>query len=158
MRFPQSSYARRRPASSALPEAIILVLAPCPPLFSHRAWLHAQLLVLGAILAPGARTVTAAWRVMGLATDRRFTNDHRGLNRATWSARQASRMLLGVLSTVLVPAGGTLVLGAHMCPLKPRRVDRRGWSVCVRPLGVVGRGADPSPRGAAAQEDLGRSA
>jgi hypothetical protein len=37
-----------------LPEAIILVLAPFTPLFSHRVWLHAQLLLLGAILAPGA--------------------------------------------------------------------------------------------------------
>ena len=49
-----------------LPEAIILVLAPFAPLFSHRVWLHAQVLLLGAMLAPGARTVTAALRVMGL--------------------------------------------------------------------------------------------
>jgi hypothetical protein len=48
-----------------LPEAIILVLAPFAPLFSHRVWLHAQRLILGAILAPGTRTVTAALRVMG---------------------------------------------------------------------------------------------
>jgi hypothetical protein len=44
------------------PDAIILVLAPFAPLFSHRVWLHAQLLLLGAILTPGARTVTAALR------------------------------------------------------------------------------------------------
>src|SRR6266540_7182389 len=80
-----------------LPEAIILVLAPFAPLFSHRVWLHAQLLLLGAILAPRARTVTAALRVMGLATERRFTNYHRVLNRATWSTRQAGHMLLGLL-------------------------------------------------------------
>jgi hypothetical protein len=95
-----------------LPEAIILVLAPFTPLFSHRVWLHAQLLLLGAILAPGARTVTAALRVMGLAKERRFTSYHRVLNRATWSALQASRILLGVLITVLVPPGATIVLGA----------------------------------------------
>jgi hypothetical protein len=63
-----------------LPEAIILVLAPLAPLFSHRVWLHAQLLLLGAILTPGPRTVTAALRVMGLARERRFTNYHRVLN------------------------------------------------------------------------------
>jgi hypothetical protein len=79
----------------SLPEAIILVLAPFAPLFSHRVWLHAQVLLLGAMLAPGARTVTAALRVMGLAAERHFTNDHRVLNRATWSARHGSRMLLG---------------------------------------------------------------
>jgi hypothetical protein len=95
-----------------LPEAIILVLAPFAPLFSHRVWLHAQLLLVGAMLAPGARTVTAALRAMGLAAERRFTNYHRVLNRATWSARQASRILWGLLVTCLVPPGAAIVLGA----------------------------------------------
>jgi hypothetical protein len=76
-----------------LPAEIIRVLAPFAPLFSERVWLHAQVLLLGAILTPGARTVTAALRVMGLATERHFTNYHRVLNRATWSARQGSRIL-----------------------------------------------------------------
>lgn len=95
-----------------LPDAIILVLAPFAPLFSHRVWLHAQLLLLGAILTPGARTVTAALRATGLATERRFTNYHRVLNRATWSGRQASRILLGLLITGLVPPGAPIILGA----------------------------------------------
>jgi hypothetical protein len=95
-----------------LPETIILVLAPFAPLFSDRVWLHAQRLLLGAILTPGARTVSAALRVMGLATERRCTNDHRVLNRAPWSALQASRLLLGVLIMLLVPPGATIVFGA----------------------------------------------
>jgi DDE superfamily endonuclease len=95
-----------------LPEAIILVLAAFAPLFSDRVWIHAQRLLVGAILAPGAHTVTAALRVMGLATERRFTNYHRVLNRATWSARQGSRILLGLLVICLVPSGATIVLGA----------------------------------------------
>src|SRR5215211_7419563 len=85
-----------------LPEAIILVLAPFAPVFSHRVWDHAHLLLLGAILAPGPRTVTTALRAMGLAAERRFTNYHRVLNRATWSGRQASRILLGLLITSLL--------------------------------------------------------
>src|ERR687895_187192 len=112
MSFPQSSCDRRRSPMPPLPEAIILVLAPFAPLFSHRVWLHAQVLLVGAMLAPGARTVTAALRVMGLAAERRFTNYHRVLNRATWSARHGSRILLGLLITVFVPPGGTIVLGA----------------------------------------------
>jgi DDE superfamily endonuclease len=95
-----------------LPEAIILVLAPFALLFSQRSWRHAQVLLLGAIVTPGARTVTAALRAMGLAAERHFTNYHRVLNRATWSARQGSRILLGVLITLLVPPGATIVLGA----------------------------------------------
>jgi DDE superfamily endonuclease len=95
-----------------LPDAIILVLAPFAPLFSHRVWLQAQVLFVGAVLTSGPRTVTAALRVMGLALEHRFTNDHRVLNRATWSARQGSRILLGLLLTVFVPPGATIVLGA----------------------------------------------
>jgi hypothetical protein len=95
-----------------LPEGIILVLAPFAPLFSGRVWLQAQLLLLGAILAPAARTVTAALRAMGLATERRFTNYHRVLNRVTWSARQGGQTLLGLLITCLVPPGAPLILGA----------------------------------------------
>jgi hypothetical protein len=45
-----------------LPEAIILILAPFAPLFSPRVWPHAQVLLLGAILAPGPCTVTATLR------------------------------------------------------------------------------------------------
>src|SRR6266704_781861 len=112
MSFPQSSCERRRCPMPPLPEAIILGLAPFAPLFSDRVWLHAQVLLLGAILTSGPRTVTAALRVMGLATERHFTNDPRVLNRAIWSARQASRMLLGLLLTALVPPGATIVLGA----------------------------------------------
>jgi DDE superfamily endonuclease len=95
-----------------LPDEIIVVLAPFAPLFSHRVWLHAQVLLLGAILAPGARTVTAALQVMGMARERHFTNYHRVLNRAIWSARHGSQILLGILLTLLVPPEATVVLGA----------------------------------------------
>jgi len=95
-----------------LPEAIFLGLAPFAPLFSQRVWGHAQVLLLGAMLAPGPRPVTAAWRSMGLALERRCTTDHRVRTRATWAARQGSRMLLGLLLTGLVPQGATMVLGA----------------------------------------------
>jgi DDE superfamily endonuclease len=95
-----------------LPEAIILMLAPFAPLFSRRVWDHAQSLLLGAILTPGARTVAAALRVLGLSGERHFTNYHRVLNRATWSALQASRILLGLLVARLVPPGAPIVLGA----------------------------------------------
>jgi hypothetical protein len=95
-----------------LPEAIIPVLAPFALLSSHRVWRRVRLLLLGAILTPGTRTVTATLRVMGLTTERRFTNYHRVLNRATWSARQGSRILRGLRITCRVPAGVTIVLGA----------------------------------------------
>jgi hypothetical protein len=89
-----------------LPDAIILVLAPFAPLFSSRVWRHAQLLLLGAILTPGARTVTAALRATGLATERRLTNDHRVLNRATWSAPPGEPDTVEPTGHALGSAGG----------------------------------------------------
>jgi DDE superfamily endonuclease len=96
----------------SLPAEMIVLLAPFAQLFSERVWLHAQVLVLGAILAPGKRTVTSCLRVMGLAGEQRFTNYHRVLNRAQWAALQASKILLGGIVRLLVPPGAAIVLGA----------------------------------------------
>ena len=51
-----------------LPVAIILLLAPFASRFSRQVWGHAQSLLLGAILTPGARTVAAALRLFLLVT------------------------------------------------------------------------------------------
>jgi len=96
----------------SLPAEIIVVLAPFAQLFSERVWVHAQVLVLGALLAPGIRTVSSCLRVMGLAWETHFTNYHRVLNRATWSALPAGKILLGLLVRELVPPGATIGLGA----------------------------------------------
>src|SRR2546422_6686890 len=91
-----------------LPPAILLLVAPFAPLFSRRVWGHAQVLLGGAILTPGRRTVAAALRVMGLEQEPRFERYHRVLNRASWSSLTASRVLLGLLVAVLVPHGPLL--------------------------------------------------
>src|SRR3954447_13357217 len=86
-----------------LPSLFASVLSAFAPLFSPRVWLHAQVLLLGAILAPGKRTVTSCLRVVGLAGEHRFVNYHRVLSRARWSGRAAGRLLLGLLVRRLVP-------------------------------------------------------
>jgi hypothetical protein len=48
-----------------LPDAIIHVLRHFEMAFSEPVWEWARILLIGAILAPGKRTVTAALRVMG---------------------------------------------------------------------------------------------
>ena len=93
-----------------LPKWFTSVLQNFAPLFSTRIWPQVQLLVVGALLSPGKRTVTAALRVLGLADDPRFTTYHRLLNRARWSSLQASRVLLELLLNTFVPSG-PLVLG-----------------------------------------------
>jgi hypothetical protein len=69
-----------------LPPKMVQALVPFAPLFSRRVWQHAQLLVVGAILAPGARTVSSALRAMGLDQEKRFHRFHRLLSRAGWSS------------------------------------------------------------------------
>lgn len=108
-----------------LPDESIMVLAPFVPLFSHRVWLYAQFLLLAAMLAPRARPVTAALQVMGRARERHFTNDHRVLNRAIWSARQGSQMLLGLLLTRLVPPEATIRPPSARSSDRASRADTR---------------------------------
>jgi len=55
-----------------LPPIMRHLLAPFAPYFSRRMWGHAVELVVGALLTPGKRTVTAALRVLGLAQHPRF--------------------------------------------------------------------------------------
>src|SRR5260370_14466580 len=91
-----------------LPPDMIALLMPFAPLFSRPVFRHAQVLIVGAILAPGKRTVTAALRVMGLAEERQFQNYHRVLNRDRWSSRKVAGVLLRLLVRTLVPHGPVL--------------------------------------------------
>ena len=93
-----------------LPEGIITILTAFAPLFSSRVWQHAQVLLMGAILAPGKRTVTSVLSVMGLSKAKDFASYHRVLNRAVWHTRQGSRILLGLLLCAFCPTGW-VVLG-----------------------------------------------
>ena len=80
-----------------LPDAILPVLHPFATLFRNPTWLKAQILLVGAILAPGQRTVAAALRVMGRSDHLDYARYHEVLNRAVWSPRQAARILLMLL-------------------------------------------------------------
>ena len=102
-----------------LPSRFAAVILTFAPLFLQRSWRHAEVLLTGAILAPGRRTVASILRITGLARERRFVNYHRVLNRAasvepkagsTWCPRAASRLLLGLLVAAFAPAG-PVVLG-----------------------------------------------
>ena len=94
-----------------LPDAILPVLHPFATLFRSPTWLKAQILLVGAILAPGQRTVAAALRVMGLSDDRNYARYHQVLNRAVWSPRQAAGILLVLLLQHLDQGDGPLIFG-----------------------------------------------
>ena len=93
-----------------LPVELLSLLGVFAPLFSRPVWEHAQVLLVGAMLATGKRTVTACLRVMGLSHETRFVNYHRVLNRARWSALGASHILLRLLIMTFAPQG-VLVFG-----------------------------------------------
>jgi DDE superfamily endonuclease len=86
--------------------AIILTFAP---LFCHRTWRHARVLLIGAILALGKRTVTSLLRISGLSRDPHFVNYHRVLSRARWSGREAARLLLDLLIQAFAPTGPVIL-------------------------------------------------
>src|SRR6187551_2719857 len=94
-----------------LPARFAAVIVTFTPVFlQQRTWHHAELLLIGAILAPGKRTVTSLLRITGLSRERRFTNYHRVLNRVVWKPRLAARPLLGLLIAAFAPSG-SIVLG-----------------------------------------------
>lgn len=64
-----------------LPSALAAVMVPFRPLFDHRVYDRAFVLVVGALLAVRTWTVTAALRVTGRG-DARFSAYHRVLRRA----------------------------------------------------------------------------
>ncbi len=88
-----------------LPETYCTLISKFAHIFSKRVWRHAQVLLIGAILAPGKRTVTSALHVMGLSDEQHFQNYHRVLSRAVWSSREISRILLMLLVNTFVPKG-----------------------------------------------------
>ena len=94
-----------------LPSAILPVLIPFATMFRNPTWQKAQVLLVGAILSPGRRTVASALRVMGLSDDRNYARYHPVLNRAVWSPLQVSQVLLRLLIQHLDRGDGPLVFG-----------------------------------------------
>ena len=111
-----------------LPKALEKVLNPFACLFTKPSWRKAQVLCMGAILAPRKRTVTAALRVMGLAQQNDFARYHQLLNRATWSSFKASRILLGLLLKAF-DKGGPLIFGID------ETLERR-WGKKIKAKGI----------------------
>src|SRR6266700_3625911 len=110
-----------------LPKKIIQVLRQFETVMSERVWEWAKVLVIGAILAPGERTVAAILRVMGCSDEEQFQNYHRVLNRAKWSSREVSHVLLVVLVKLFVPTDAPMVIG---CDETIER--RRGRKIAAR--------------------------
>jgi len=93
-----------------VPKEFAILMTTFAPLFTKQVWPHVQVLLVGAILAPGKRTVTAVLRVMGLAQAKCFQRYHRVLNRAGWSSLAGARLLWVLWVSIRAPAG-PLIMG-----------------------------------------------
>jgi hypothetical protein len=82
------------------------VLRPC---FTAPSWEHVLVLVMGAVLAPGKRTVSACLRMTGRTHAGNFSSYHQLLNRARWDSRGMTRRLLGMIIDRLVPDGRVVI-------------------------------------------------
>src|SRR5688500_5365603 len=94
---------------TAVPDLLAHWMAPFAASFTRPTWRHVLVLIAGAILAPGRRTVTAALSIMGLREASTFTNFHRVLNRSRWSSRAVAQLLLALLIAAFVPNGLVVV-------------------------------------------------
>jgi DDE superfamily endonuclease len=77
--------------------------------FTAPVWGRVLVLVAGAVLAPGKRTVSQALRVMGLADRPGFGRYHDVLSRARWNGRAVARTLLAQVLDAFLPAGEVVV-------------------------------------------------
>ena len=116
------------PVPSQIPPVLTVWLSIFRPCFTAPVWNHVVVLVTGAVLAPGKRTVTQALRVMGLGDEPGFGRYHEVLNRARWDTRAlARRLLLHVLDRRL-PAG-PVVIGID------DTIERR-WGARIKARGI----------------------
>jgi hypothetical protein len=110
----------------SLPITFTSVIGIFVPVFSRPVWQHVKVLLTGAVLAPGKRTVTAILQIMGRSAAPDFQTYHRVLNRAVWSPLTASRLLLRFLVAVFIPPG------VVVCGLDDTIERRRGEQITAK--------------------------
>jgi hypothetical protein len=113
----------------ATPAPVLNVwFAPFASAFTAPTLRGVLILIAGAILAPGRRTVTSALSIMGLREIATFTTFHRVLNRNRWSPRDLARRLLHQLVATFVPEGPVVMA-------IDETIERR-WGVRIRARGI----------------------
>lgn len=112
-----------------MPDPIMDIMMPFAPVFQRRTWDKIPLLLVGAILAPGKRTVSSILRVMGLSAISHFAQYHHVLSRAVWSSLRVSQTLLRLLLAHLDSGQGPLVFGLD------ETVERR-WGRKITARGI----------------------
>ena len=112
----------------SVPRSLVDWMWPFIRCFPGATWDHVLVLVSGALLSPGRRTVTAALRVMDLDQSASFAVYHRVLSTARWSARRVAHRLLHLLVVTFV-RDGPVVIGLD------DTIERR-WGTKIKARGI----------------------
>ena len=116
---------RRRPA----PDVLQVWPEPFRARFTAPTWTLALTLVMGALLAPGRRTLTSCLRIIGRAMAANFGRDHQVLNRARWTLRKVSRRLILLLIGQLLDKDEPIVI-------EPDDTIQRRWGPRINARGI----------------------
>ncbi|MBN1449432.1 MAG: transposase [Anaerolineales bacterium] len=108
---------------------IIQLLSVFSVAFTAPTFAKVMVLIFGTIMAPGRRTVTAALRMMGLGDDPHYSKYHRVLNRDRWSLWVVSKILLGLIILIFLPAGIPLILviDETLERRRGKKIKHKGW-------------------------------
>jgi hypothetical protein len=110
------------------PDEFIVIMIQYSGMFSKPVYSHVKLLLAGAILAPGKRTVSSVLSILGLSQEGKFHKYHRVLSHAHWSALAGSGILLRQLLNCFIPSG-PVVLGID------ETLERR-WGKQIKKRGI----------------------
>jgi len=111
-----------------LPAEMITVVRQFAPAFKRPTYRKGVELMIGAILAPGKRTVTSALRMLGKEEDGDWSKYHQVLNRAKWSGLAVSQILLLLIVTTFVATQGVITIAVD------ETLERR-WGPQIRKCG-----------------------
>jgi hypothetical protein len=114
----------------SLSSPIVAVLYPFRVLFSktsNSAWHCALILLMGAILCRGKRTVTGVLRAIGLGHDSGFSKYHRVLNSLEWSAKEGSQILLKLLLTISGQERPVILIDETLERRKGKKIRAKGY-------------------------------
>jgi hypothetical protein len=106
-RFPDPSPSSA--AAAIVPPVLVSLMAAFRDFFTAPVWDHVLVLVTGAILTPGKRTVSAVLRIMGLSEAADFALYHHVLSQAHWDGRAIARKLLSLILERFLSDGPVII-------------------------------------------------
>ena len=96
-------------SAATVPPILLTLMAAFREFFTAPVWDHVLVLVTGAVLTTGKRTVSAVLRVMGLSQSGDFALYHHVLSQARWDSRAIARQLLLMILERFLPSGSVII-------------------------------------------------